>query len=265
MINIYRPVFKNIEREFISLTENIHIDDSQLSVYSSKISDLILRSASEIESIAKELYLQNWWSKKDPKDIYFDNDAIKLLNSKRSLDKKIVILSHYNCFLNNNVFRPFNKIEKWNKPYQWLKHNRWNNIQKWNIKVLINILSALYILNIYYQDIIFELWNDYQLINFDKSIWSSIFEIQIHNCALIYTTYFKADNFDNSIYLSVLNQESYDKAANLLNDVAFKINSTEINQKNLQKIIDEYIINTLKKNNIFINSNYKAVLNKNQF
>ena len=44
-MNIYWPVFKNIESEFSKLTYDIHIDDDQLTVYSSKITDLILRSA----------------------------------------------------------------------------------------------------------------------------------------------------------------------------------------------------------------------------
>ena len=58
MTNIYWPVYKNLERELLSLTYSIHVDDAQLKVYSSQISDLIIRSAIEIESISKELYLK---------------------------------------------------------------------------------------------------------------------------------------------------------------------------------------------------------------
>jgi len=59
MTNIYWPVYKNLEDEFGKLMFSIHIDDNQMNVYSSKISDLILRASTEIESISKELYHKN--------------------------------------------------------------------------------------------------------------------------------------------------------------------------------------------------------------
>jgi hypothetical protein len=75
--NIYWPVYKNIESEFNNLMFNIHIDDNQLNVYSSKITDLILRSSAEIESLSKELYKLNGGTKSIEK-IKYDDDAIKL-------------------------------------------------------------------------------------------------------------------------------------------------------------------------------------------
>ena len=61
--NIYWPVYKNLEAELVHLSYNIHIDDNQLDVYSVKISDLILRASAEIESISKELYINNGGTK----------------------------------------------------------------------------------------------------------------------------------------------------------------------------------------------------------
>ena len=56
MINLYWPIYKNLEREFIELSNWIHIDDNQLSIYSVKISELLIRCSVEIESISKDLY-----------------------------------------------------------------------------------------------------------------------------------------------------------------------------------------------------------------
>ena len=78
-MNFYWPIFKNLENEFSKLMYDIHIDDEQLNVYSSKISDLILRSAIEIESISKELYYSNGGT--ECGNIRYDDVAIKYLNT----------------------------------------------------------------------------------------------------------------------------------------------------------------------------------------
>ncbi len=88
MTNFFWPVFKNLEFEIEKLTFDIHIDDNQLNVYSTKISDLILRAAVEVESISKELYRLNGGQKQE---IKFDEDALKLLNQKWNLDSNLGI------------------------------------------------------------------------------------------------------------------------------------------------------------------------------
>lgn len=54
--NMYWPIYKNLEREFLKLADYIHVSDDQLSIYSMHIADLIVRCAIEIEAISKELY-----------------------------------------------------------------------------------------------------------------------------------------------------------------------------------------------------------------
>lgn len=49
--NFYWNVYKSLKKELIALSEVIHIDDNQLSVYSMKIADLLL----EIENIRKTM------------------------------------------------------------------------------------------------------------------------------------------------------------------------------------------------------------------
>jgi hypothetical protein len=74
---MYWPIFRRLESEIEDLAFAIHIDDTQLNVYSPRIVDLILRAASDIESISKELYEKNGGPKKsNPK---FDHVFLKYL------------------------------------------------------------------------------------------------------------------------------------------------------------------------------------------
>ena len=56
--NLYWNVYKSLERELLSLAEIIHIDDSQLDVYSMKIADLLIRTTVEIDCILEKV-IQN--------------------------------------------------------------------------------------------------------------------------------------------------------------------------------------------------------------
>lgn len=53
--NLFFPIYKQLEKELIELSYFITFDKKQLKVYSIKISDLLLRTVSEIENISKEL------------------------------------------------------------------------------------------------------------------------------------------------------------------------------------------------------------------
>lgn len=188
MINLYWPTYLNIEVEFNKLLSSIHIDDNQLDVYSGKIGELILRSASEIESISKELYYRNGGVKKG--NIHFDFDAIKYLDEKWLLNKKVLVISTINSFQSNKKLYPFIKDFKkedgsytfsWNYAYQSLKHNRVKSLQLGSIQNLFGITSALYILNIYYKDQVYKLGKDSQDLNFPINLGSSIFSIRFHD------------------------------------------------------------------------------------
>ena len=56
----------------------------------------------------------------------------------------------------NIVFAPLKNAHKgdtiWQKAYQTVKHSRVENLYKANIRVLLRIMAALYILNIYYRN-----------------------------------------------------------------------------------------------------------------
>ena len=113
---------------------------------------MILRASTEIESISKDLY-QQIGGTKDRNDIKYDFDAIKLIEQKWLLSKKIVIIANGNCHFSNLILKPFIKDEKrtgkstltfgWNNAYQNLKHDRSQSLKFASIKNLFNIMAAL--------------------------------------------------------------------------------------------------------------------------
>ena len=211
--NLYWAVYKNLEREVLELANIIHFDDDQLKVYSIKISELLLRTVVEIESIVKELYFINGGVKQDDKDLFFDTDCIELLETKWQLSKKKVLISAFNFYFTleeNRILTPLFKANKrgssstdWQKAYQAVKHNRVKNLAKGNIKSLVRSLAGLFILNIYYEDTTFSLDKDSIGANFDISLGSSIFSIKIHvnQTIKVDLDYSKNIDFDECVYL----------------------------------------------------------------
>lgn len=202
MDNMYWPVYKNIEREFLKVAEYINICDDQLKVYSFHIADLIIRCAIEIEAISKELYekLGGNMSPKDndgkDRDLYFDTDCLELLESKWKISKKKVKISAIGVFLSkpeNVILTPLNKSNKrgtsgskWKQAYQALKHDRRNSIKKATIENLISAMAALYILNIYYKDDIVDLGRLYMNDRtFDSRAGSEVFSAYVMSATLL--------------------------------------------------------------------------------
>lgn len=303
MNNIYWPVYKNIETEMNNLMFHIHFDDEQLNVYSSKISDLILRASTEIESLSKELYYSSGGTSKG--HIKYDEDALKYLNQLWKLESKQVILSSYNCFISNKILEPFKKNEKktgsnkmtysWNNSYQNLKHDRSNSLKFGSIKYLLDATAALYILNIYYKNESYQLGQNSFGINFENSLGSSIFSIKLHvkKNQLNFKKYLKEDDFDECVYLLKLTDESNNNAnkafeefnkeqliiiANTLKNELGKLPSenVKIENKDIEELTDK--IKNLRGQSIvqaaqtkgkmlsdtLMNLQHEAVLNKNQ-
>ena len=189
MSNIYWPVYTNLERSVDELAFAIHIDDAQLGVYSSRITDLILRAAAEIESISKELYKTNGGTKTG--DFKFDDVAIKHLKNIWLLDHKKVIISSPHCFQSNKILTPFVKNEprtasatgkqtySWNNAYQNLKHDRAQSMSFGSVRYLFDILAALYLLNVYYRNERIPLEKDSAGVNFPRNMGSSLFSVEI--------------------------------------------------------------------------------------
>ena len=188
MINLYWQMYKSLEREVLNLSDCIHFDDKQLSTYSVKIADLLTRCAIEIEAISKDLYvvaggLPILGENGQERNLFFDTDCIQLLDKKWGICKRIAIITAPNFYFDkteNKQFCPLKKANKhgecdWKRAYQAVKHNRVGDLEKGNIKHLLKAMAALFLLNIYYKDICFEISPNLALP--DLSFGSDLFAI----------------------------------------------------------------------------------------
>lgn len=164
--NLYWSVYKNLEKEFLKLSDYIYFSDDQLGTYSVFIADLIVRCSVEIEALSKELYgmLGGNMLPVDPQGnaryLYFDTDCLALLEQKWVLSKKQIAVSAANFYFadeKNRILTPLHKAHKrgtsgskWKQAYQDVKHDRRNKLKKASIENLLHALGALYILNLYY-------------------------------------------------------------------------------------------------------------------
>ena len=169
--NNFWPVYKNLEEETLQLTKYIQFSDDQINVYSMHIADLIMRIAVEIEALSKELYKNNggpdvFDDNGQRRNLFFDTDCINYLNNMWKICNREIMVSCSNFYFVKDEYRIIKPLKRannngdssvrWNRAYQAVKHDRRNNLAKGNIGNLIQALGALYILNIYYRDDIFE-------------------------------------------------------------------------------------------------------------
>ncbi|MBP1222901.1 hypothetical protein [Flavobacterium sp. 1355] len=299
MSNIYWPVYKNLEAGVLNLSYSIHIDDNQLNVYSSQISDLILRASAEIESISKELYKLNGGTKTTK--IRYDTDALEHLNSLWKLEQKVALISSANCFQTIKELKPFVKNETstfhgqptytWNNSYQNLKHDRANSLQFGNLKYLFDIMSALFILNLYYKNDVISLYNDGGGINFPLNMGSDIFSVKFHKWFLYdqNLNYGKKDFFDECLYYMHYTEgtienikEAYKKDLNGMKESFLRYPATtEYLQNNtIADVVDEDFMKNILGRDDYLNLclrnmenqseaakyyQWQAFINKNEF
>lgn len=116
MNNLYWNIYRSLERELLDIADTIHIDDKQLSTYSMRIANLLVRTVIEIESISKELYFREGGVQPaQGNDLYFDTDCLALLENKWTLSKKVVMISSpmlYTIDPSNQRFTPLHKASR---------------------------------------------------------------------------------------------------------------------------------------------------------
>lgn len=214
MNQFFWNAYKRLEKEVLALSEDIHFSDDQLTVYSSKIGDLLVRTVVEVESLAKVLYFANGGMQSSDKDLYYDTDCLKLLEDNWLLSKKTIFISSpYFYFTEqaNIVLQPLHKAfkrgtssSKWQQAYQAVKHDRINNLKRGNVGNLLQALGALFILNIYYRDIKFETVADKDASNIDWGLGSELFSVKVSHevgGASDDKIYVKKADYDECIYL----------------------------------------------------------------
>lgn len=156
--------YEQTEKEIIEMFYHILVNDKQLDVCSTHVADLILRIATEIETIAKEIYWKNGGEKQNPK---FDYDCI---DNMPEIEEKIVLVISNRIELSpkNRVIHPLRKTEvkldkdgnkildkdgneipicPWNNAYQGLKHDKTNTLAQFGtLRYLLSAFAAYYVL-----------------------------------------------------------------------------------------------------------------------
>lgn len=234
--NLYWSIYKNLEKEFLELTNFIHFSDDQLKVYSMHIADLIVRCSIEIESISKELYFELGGNRNpldengNKRDLYFDTDCLDLLENKWYITKKNVIVSAPTVYFSsksNRVFAPLHKANKrgssgskWKQAYQAIKHDRKESLKKATIENLMYAMGALYILNLYYKDETISIGKVYKSDNsFDSRVGSGIFSVPTYCATLLSMSTTmgdtniseSTDGLEKAVYIIKYDDESFRK------------------------------------------------------
>lgn len=199
---LFWQTYLNLEKELLETAKYIYITDeitihsrgrlvsepckTQLETFSPHIADLLIRTCVEIEAISKELYYNFGGPKaRGDKDIYFDEDCLKLIDIKCKTHKKVVVVScvSFNLTKDENLYlKPLKEAHKrqgtdWEKAYQALKHDRYSSLSKGTVKSLLHAMGALYLLNIYFKNI--KLTTRYLgASKLDLSFGSSIFSVK---------------------------------------------------------------------------------------
>jgi hypothetical protein len=152
------------------------------------------------------------------------------------------------------------KTYSWNNAYQDLKHDREKYIESGNIRRLLEGLSALFLLNLYYKDKTFHLGKESSGVGLSPSMGSSIFSIEIHNWRGHIPEYCKSDNFYECTYYINITQKSADR----LNEENEKFNEKiwEIvqNMPKIQKYLSE-----ASSSDLPINWLYLAINDSNEY
>lgn len=264
-LNLFWPVYKNLEKEVLKLADNIHFTDEQLNVYSVHIADLIVRCAVEIEALSKELYCELGGNmspvdvEEKPRDLYFDTDCIELLEQNWKLCKKQIITSATNFYFAeeaNKILTPLHKANKrgksgskWKQAYQEVKHDRRNSLRKANIGNLLYTMGALYILNLYYKDEKIDIGRVYMSENdFDSRAGSEIFSVFCYKATLLSDSLQmddsciiqqKDNDIDKSIYIIKYDNKSFEKMhRNFCKDYEITLNNFN-NSREIAKFIEE--------------------------
>jgi len=180
--NVYWPVYKILEKEVLELAQSIHFTDQQIRVYSLKIADLIMRCSTELESLVKDIFRLD--NNKEPEN---PGECFLWLDKNWNISKKEILIATPYFYFEKvfcPTFQPFNYSAKseddYYSIYNSIKHDRQKNLYKANINILIRVLGALYVLNLYHKKDIISLDDDDRFGDkMDKSGASEVFNFQV--------------------------------------------------------------------------------------
>lgn len=197
--NLFKPVYNRLEQEFKELSYCIAFDKKNLSVFSIKIADMILRTVSECENIARAICQKEGIKfldkKRQTRKVIYFYEYIDELDKIFGLSKWLVSFKFENSsediFISKST--PFRKDIKtkngkkeiddwcWYDAYNSIKHNRNKYFKKANLENLIYGLEALFLLNIIFEDKVFykEEYEDYKALYSEIEEFSDVFDIDV--------------------------------------------------------------------------------------
>ncbi len=215
----------NLEKELIALSNSIMFDDAdgshQLDTYSPKISELLLRCATEIESISKGIYYLNGGEREyrkngEEKNLKFDFECLKFLDNQWKICSRNILVTSTNFYFTkweNKRIAPLNGVCikgscSWNSAYQAIKHYRSTSINKATVRNLIHAMGALYLLNIYYKNE--EKIYDSTRNDTTASLGSEVFSVEFYQATAMGMGLLKATGnaFPNSVYIRKYTDQS---------------------------------------------------------
>lgn len=244
-MNMFWTIYKNLEKELLDLSNNIHFCDTQNSVYSVHISDLLIRASVEIEAISKELYklaggnMTPLDDEGNERDLFFDSDCIQYLDLNWHITKKCVNVVASNFYFTkqeNLILRPLKNCNKrgngrWKKAYQAVKHDRLESLSAGNIANLIRAMAALYVLNLYYRNEKYDVGTIMDTVPFDTRMGSDIFSVNLaHAERCRFTEEMSDESIDDAVKAeldsSVYVQKYTDEVFKSLHQAMIEYNAT---------------------------------------
>lgn len=146
-INIYWNYYLMLEKDFINITKYVALKECNYCTCSDEIIKLIEVIGSECDLIFKKICGIKLNSRSGNIKAYSD-----ILNTYPEIINEKIEVKHTNIIL--KPFKGWNKIMPWElfwwKIYNEVKHNREENYDKGNFYILLNSLSALYLLEMYF-------------------------------------------------------------------------------------------------------------------
>ena len=158
--------YKSIEEDMMRVSEHVPLETRQYDIYSFKLTDIIIRSCSHIDSLFKDI-IRN-------QDLSSHPNQQKITECKKILEGRkgriLKITDYIKIFAgylnlapvevvirrNYDQIKPFkefenpnldNKIPTWWRAYNDLKHDFYTNIKQGTLKNALASLSALFVLN----------------------------------------------------------------------------------------------------------------------
>jgi hypothetical protein len=140
-----------IERDLLRLFEYVEPRDDNLSVYSHRTYELLLRTATEFETNCKRILGANGYRRTDDRNLNVKDDYFKINRSSRLGGYSISLLEWYPEPKRLKPFENWGSEEDysplpWYQSYNCVKHDRNLNFPRASLENVLNAVGGLYII-----------------------------------------------------------------------------------------------------------------------